>query len=75
MGEDQEKGFDFDVPVVASRREFFEQESMVAGPGEELAADLESEEFAEALKSMRETAARRTSAAAEAGPEAEAPPS
>lgn len=75
MGEDQEKGFDFDVPVVASRSEFFEQESMVSGPGEELAADLESDEVAEALRLMRETAAKRTSGAADAGPEEEASPS
>lgn len=62
MGDD-DKAFDFEVPVVASRREFFEQESMVAGPSEELSSDLEPDEVAESLKNMREAAAERTAAA------------
>jgi len=62
MGED-EQGFDLEVPVVASRREFFEQEAMVAGPSEELSSDLEPDEVAERLKNMREAAAERTAAA------------
>lgn len=60
MGAEDEKGFDFDVPVVADRREFFEQEALVSGPPVELPADLEPEEVAEALKAMRESASRRT---------------
>jgi len=62
VGED-DKGFDLEVPVVASRREFFEQEAMVAGPSEELSSDLEPDEVAERLKNMREAAAERTATA------------
>jgi len=62
VGED-DKGFDLEVPVVASRREFFEQEAIVAGPSEELSSDLEPDEVAERLKNMREAAAERTAAA------------
>lgn len=62
MGTEEEKGFDFDIPVVADRREFFEQEAVLSDPPGELAADLEPDEVAENLKAMRESAARRTAA-------------
>ncbi len=32
MGTEDEKGFKFDIPIVADRREFFEQEAVVSGP-------------------------------------------
>lgn len=64
-GSDDDKNFDFDIPVVASRREFFEQEALVSGPPESLETDLEPDEVAESLKSMREAASRRTGSAAE----------
>lgn len=60
MGAEEEKGFDFNIPVVADRREFFEQEAVLSDPPEELAGDLEPEEVAESLRAMRESAARRT---------------
>ncbi|HEX2179415.1 MAG TPA: hypothetical protein VHL54_07845 [Actinomycetota bacterium] len=63
---DDEKGFDFDIPVVASRREFFEQEALVSGPPESVDTDLEPDQVAENLKSMREAARLRTESAAEA---------
>lgn len=62
---DDDKGFDFDIPVVASRREFFEQEALVSDPPETLETDLEPDEVAENLRSMREAAGRRTGSAAE----------
>lgn len=65
---EDEKGFDFDIPVVASRREFFEQEAVVSGPPDELESDLEPDEVAESLKSMREAAGRRTESALEKKP-------
>lgn len=62
MGTEEEKGFDFNIPVVADRREFFEQEAVVSDPPGELTNDLEPDEVAESLKAMRESAARRTAA-------------
>ncbi|HEU4866958.1 MAG TPA: hypothetical protein VFV09_04430 [Actinomycetota bacterium] len=62
MGTQEEKGFDFNIPVVADRREFFEQEAVLSDPPGELANDLEPEEVAESLKAMRESAAKRTAA-------------
>ncbi|HEX2054445.1 MAG TPA: hypothetical protein VHJ78_12065 [Actinomycetota bacterium] len=70
MADEQEKGFDFDIPVVTSRREFFEQESVVSEPpDEQLDTALEPDQVAEELRSMRESAAERTAAAAEDGGE------
>lgn len=60
MGEEQDEGFDFDIPVVTSRREFFEQEAAVAGPPDDIDADIEPDEVAENLRRMREAAAERT---------------
>jgi hypothetical protein len=65
MGTDEEKGFEFDIPVVADRREFFEQEAVVADAPEELASDLQPDEVADSLRAMRESATRRTAAAEE----------
>ena len=65
-GPDEDKGFDFDIPVVASRRDFFEQEALVSGPPEPLESDLAPDEVADSLRSMREAASRRTESAAEA---------
>jgi hypothetical protein len=65
MGTDDEKGFKFDIPVVADRHEFFEQEAVVADAPEELASDLQPEEVADSLKAMRESATRRTAAVEE----------
>ena len=62
MDTQEEKGFDFNIPVVADRREFFEQEAVLSDPPGELANDLEPEEVAESLKAMRESAAKRTAA-------------
>jgi hypothetical protein len=62
MGTEEEKGFDFNIPVVADRREFFEQEAVLSDPPGELENDLEPDEVAESLKAMRESAARRNSA-------------
>ena len=62
MGTEEEKGFDFDIPVVADRREFFEQEAVLSDPPGELVNDLEPDEVAESLKAMRESAAKRTAA-------------
>lgn len=62
MGTEEEKGFDFDIPVVADRREFFEQEAVLSDPPGELKSDLEPDEVAESLKAMRESAAKRTAA-------------
>jgi hypothetical protein len=63
-GSQDDRGFDFDIPVVASRREFFEQEALVSGPAEPLDADLGPDEVADNLRSMREAASRRTGSAA-----------
>ena len=63
MGSEDEKGFKFDIPIVADRREFFEQEAAVAGPPEEVASDLEPDEVVRSLKQMRESAGRRTGSA------------
>lgn len=62
MGTEEEKGFDFDIPVVADRREFFEQEAVLSDPPGELKSDLEPDEVAESLKAMRESAVKRTAA-------------
>lgn len=61
-GPHEPRDFDFEIPVVASRREFFEQEAVVSGPGEDLESELVSEEVVESLKSMREEAGRRAAA-------------
>lgn len=66
MADEQDKDFNLDIPVVASRREFFEQEAVVAEPAEELPSDLEPDGVAESLKQMRESATERTNAALEA---------
>lgn len=58
--EERDGGFDLDIPVVASRRAFFEQESVVADPVEKLESDLTPDQIAEKLRTMRETAADRT---------------
>jgi hypothetical protein len=74
MGAEDDKGFDFDIPVVADRREFFEQEALVSGPPDQLSADLEPDDVAENLKAMRESAARRTATARPEGEPDEAGP-
>jgi hypothetical protein len=71
VDEEQDKGFDFDIPVVTSRREFFEQEAAVAGPSEDIDTDIEPDEVADNLRRMREAAAERTAAMEEG---AEGPP-
>lgn len=63
MGAEDDEGFDFDIPVVADRREFFEQEALVSGPPAKLPTDLKPEDVAEVLKAMRESASRRTGSA------------
>jgi hypothetical protein len=73
MNTDDEKGIKFDIPVVTDRREFFDQEVVVAGAPEDLPSDLEPDEVAESLKAMRESAAKRTAAATE-GPAEEPVP-
>ena len=60
MGTEDEKGFNFDIPIVADRREFFEEEALVAGPPAAIKSDLEPEDVARSLKQMRESAGRRT---------------
>ena len=62
MGTEEEKGFDLNIPVVADRRQFFEQEAGVSDPPGELTSDLDPDEVADKLKAMRESAARRTAA-------------
>ena len=69
MGKDDQKAFDFDIPVVTSRREFFEQEAVVAEHPDELAADLEPDEVVDSLKSMREAATERTAGTGDADPD------
>ncbi|CAN5824916.1 hypothetical protein BH23ACT12_BH23ACT12_00810 [soil metagenome] len=66
MGTEDDKGFDFDIPVVADRREFFEQEALVSGPPGDLSADLAPDDVAESLKAMRESASKRTASAQQA---------
>lgn len=73
MGAEDDKGFDFDIPVVADRREFFEQEALVSGPPDKLPTDLEPEEVAESLKAMRESASRRTGSAQQPEREEDSP--
>ncbi|HYN98275.1 MAG TPA: hypothetical protein VEU28_01220 [Actinomycetota bacterium] len=63
MGTEDDKGFDFDIPVVADRREFFEQEAMVAEPPAALDSDLEPGDVAANLRAMRESASQRTASA------------
>ncbi|MEX0790154.1 MAG: hypothetical protein WD178_05195 [Actinomycetota bacterium] len=63
MGTEDDKGFDFDIPVVADRREFFEQEALVSGPPDELSTDLAPDDVTESLKAMRESASIRTGSA------------
>ncbi|HEX2149542.1 MAG TPA: hypothetical protein VHI31_05130 [Actinomycetota bacterium] len=63
MGTEDDKGFDFDIPVVADRREFFEQEAVVAEPPGQLDSDLEPDDVAANLKAMRESASQRTGSA------------
>jgi hypothetical protein len=56
----QKKDFDFEVPVVASRREFFEQEAIFIDEPDEAEPYTEPEDPVEDLKKMREEAAKRT---------------
>lgn len=63
MGTEDEKGFNFDIPIVADRREFFEEEAVVSGPPDVLTNDLEPDDVARSLKEMRESAGRRTGSA------------
>jgi len=59
--EPEKKDYDFDVPVVASRREFFDQEAIFIDEpdGAEPNYPL-PEDPVEDLKKMREEAAKRT---------------
>jgi hypothetical protein len=57
----QKKDFDFEVPVVSSRREFFDQEAIfIDDPDEAEPSYAEPEDPVEDLKKMREQAAKRT---------------
>jgi hypothetical protein len=57
----QKKDYDFEVPVVASRRELFEQEAIfIDEPDEPGPGYAEPDDPVEELKKMREEAAKRT---------------
>lgn len=59
--EPEKKNYDFEVPVVASRREFFDQEAIFIDEPDGAEPDVpELQDPVEDLKKMREEAAKRT---------------
>lgn len=58
--EPETKDYDFEVPVVASRREFFDQEAIFIDEPNDAADFPAPENPVEDLKRMREEAAKRT---------------
>ena len=59
--EPEKKDYDFEVPVVASRREFFDQEAIFIDEPEGAVPNVpELQDPVEDLKKMREEAAKRT---------------
>lgn len=58
--EPHKKDYDFEVPVVASRREFFDQEAILIDEPDAAPDYPEPDDPVEDLKKMREEASKRT---------------